>query len=109
MIDTHSAELLSNKIIIEIHEHKPVTDSRHQTDDMLAAAWKLLPGPGVSRLSRSVSSSAARSSVTVMALSNFRKTMKTPFVGAFQMISDPIGCPEYALQPVFACFDFVRQ
>ena len=75
---------------------------------MLAAAWKLLPG--VSRLSRPVSSSAARSSVTAMALSNFRKTMKTPFVGAFQMISDPIGCPEYALlQPVFACFDFVRQ
>ena len=75
---------------------------------MLAAVWKLLPG--VSRLSRPpVSSSAARSSVTAMALSNFRKTMKTPFVGAFQMISDPIGCPEYALQPVFACFDFVRQ
>ena len=26
-----------------------------------------------------------------MALSNFNKTLKTPFVGAFQMIADPLG------------------
>ena len=30
-------------------------------------------------------------SVRTMAVSNFKKTLKTPFVGAFQMISDPIG------------------
>ena len=30
-------------------------------------------------------------SVRTMTLSNFKKTLNTPFVGAFQMISDPIG------------------
>ena len=30
-------------------------------------------------------------SVNTMALSNFSKVLQTPFVGAFQMISDPIG------------------
>ena len=34
---------------------------------------------------------SATQSVRNMAVSNFKKTLKTPFVGAFQMISDPIG------------------
>ena len=43
-------------------------------------------------LSLTTSSVSYHFSVRNMALSNFKKTLKTPFVGAFQMISDPIGC-----------------
>ena len=32
---------------------------------------------------------------TSMSLSNFKKTLSTPFVGAFQMISDPIVTEQY--------------
>merc|ERR1712112_814527 len=38
---------------------------------------------------------SATQSVRNMAVSNFKKTLKTPFVGAFQMISDPIVTEQY--------------